>query len=297
MHQILFVYQEQATENDPRMKLNRANDLIMRMVDDYLIICSDQIRMLKIHNLIKKSFDLNEKKTEVHFWTAPNEQSMCLRNGMNFFGKYSNQFFSWCGFDFDVNTLDVYFNYDKYFDLKSMRKRLNTSNDYRFAYETFSLKFLRLFSLNFNSIIFENRINSFQAVLRNLVNCFGLSCIRFFIFSFYKLMPQQLVSNKSLQIKLIQNLCFWLEKNLTHHMRQELSEYFHSSLGLFQYLCFSTYLIILENKNQKALTKLLNGKLKSLKFLDCIKLKNAKTALDQIDCLIKQQTLKFVKFK
>jgi hypothetical protein len=110
-------------------------------------------------------------------------------------------------------------------------------------------------------------------------------------------MPQQLVSNKSLQIKLIQNLCFWLEKNLTHHMRQELSEYFHSSLGLFQYLCFSTYLIILENKNQKALTKLLNGKLKSLKFLDCIKLKNAKTALDQIDCLIKQQTLKFVKFK
>jgi hypothetical protein len=56
------VYQDLARENETRMQLNRANELIMRIVDDYLIVCSDPIRMLKIHSVIKKAFDLNEKK-------------------------------------------------------------------------------------------------------------------------------------------------------------------------------------------------------------------------------------------
>ena len=98
-------------------------------------------------------------------------------------------------------------------------------------------------------------------------------------------------------MKLIKSLCFWLEQSLSSMMRQEMLEYFHSSLGVLQYLCFSTYLIILKNKNQKSLTKLLEGKLKSLQFLNCIKLKNAQKVLDQIDYLIEQQTLKFLKCK
>ena len=293
----LFAYQDQATSNDSKlMILNRANDLIMRLVDDYLVICSDMIRLIQIYNLIKREFDLNESKTVVYFWTSNNiaDNNLNKNSEFNFLASYSNQFFSWCGLDFDVNTLDVYFNYEKYFDLNNMKTRLNSSNDYRFAFVTFNLKFSRLFNLNTNSLVFDSRINSIQAILRNFIDCFSLSSIRFYLL--YNLMPSQIRNDLNLQFKLIANLCYLSDNKINFNLRNQLLEFFYSTFTLFKYLCFNVYILLLERLNLKLFKRLINflkKKISNLNFLNCFKSIKSDVDLTQIDDLIKHQISKF----
>lgn len=102
----------------------------------------------------------------------------------------SSEFFPWCGYDFDVRKLDIYFNYDKYFDSQdSLNKRFNSSNNYRNAIVTYNLRFLRLFTLNLTPLVLDTRINSVPAVLGNFLDMFALSAVRFLIV--FKQMPQQ----------------------------------------------------------------------------------------------------------
>ena len=100
------------------------------------------------------------------------------------------QCFAWCGFGFDVRTLDIYFNYDKYFDSSSsLNNRFNATNDYRNAFLTFNAKFLRLFCMNLSPLVIDTRVNSVPAILRNIVDLFAISSVRFMIM--WRQMPQQ----------------------------------------------------------------------------------------------------------
>ena len=106
------------------------------------------------------------------------------------FANKSSEFFPWCGYDFDVRKLDIYFNYDKYFESQdSLNKRFNSTNNYRNAIVSYNLRFLRLFTMNLTPLVLDTRINSVPAVLGNLLDMFALSAVRFLVMS--KQMPQQ----------------------------------------------------------------------------------------------------------
>lgn len=275
----LFTYNE---DSKSKMKLNQANELIMRIVDDYFIICSDTIRLIKIHNLIKTEFELNEIKTVILFSSKKQVES--------------SSYFSWCGMDFDIHTLDIYFNYDKYFDLENMKTRLNYSNDYRFPFATFNLKFLRLFNNSTNSLIFDNKINSLNAIICNFIDCFALSSVRFSLL--YKLMPIQLITNVDLQLKLINNLCYFSLTKIDSNLRIELNEHFYSTLNLLKYICFNVYFVILKkmnNKIYKPLLNLINLKIRKINFSNCFK-NSIDIDKNQIDYFLKLQTLKFLNY-
>ncbi|RNA36384.1 telomerase reverse transcriptase [Brachionus plicatilis] len=187
------------------MKLNRSNEIVMRIVDDYIVIASDVDRMLKIKELLKKELSLNEAKTVIYnFKKSANNANLCLvqsdgtneanSQNYNFLSNFSGNYFSWCGFNLDVNNLDVFFNYEKYFENStSLTSRLNSNIDYKFAYVMFNSKFLRLFSANVSVMVIDPETNSLQGILRNFADFFALSAIRFCVL--YKFMPSQLINN------------------------------------------------------------------------------------------------------
>lgn len=106
----------------------------------------------------------------------------------------SDQLFSWCGYDLDVRTLDVYFNYEKYFESStSLKTRFYITNDYRNAFVSFNSRFLRIFAMNLLPIVIDSRVNTIPAILRNYTNMFYISAVRFLILS--ENMPQQVTKN------------------------------------------------------------------------------------------------------
>lgn len=63
-----------------KMILNPANELIMRVVDDYLVISNDRERLFNIIDILKQYVALNQTKTVIHLWSplvrvkqAPND--------------------------------------------------------------------------------------------------------------------------------------------------------------------------------------------------------------------------------
>ena len=314
----LFSYEN----DDCKMRLNRADDLILRVVDDYLVISCNYDKLIQIKDLIKLEAKFNDAKTVLYKWTPQMTEKQKISEiidlaisddeddddekietdevvyKIDFLSNCSHSYFSWCGFNIDVNTLDVYFNYDKYFDESSLKNRLNLTSDYRYPFIFFNIKFLRLFAYNAGSIIVTNSsTNSLQAIIRNFVDFFALSSIRFFIL--FKLMPLDLVQNHKLQIKLFNNLCYHLNNRLPKKLRDEFLIYFYSTLNLIKFVCFRTYSILLAKFNQSRhnrLLKLINRNLIKLDFIRCIK-SNQNEYFSQINTLIEQQVVKFYNCK
>lgn len=165
------------------MQLSLADELILRVVDDYLVISAHLERMNQISLLLRSQLRLNEKKSENCPWTMCSSEgpaeSTCIMDTnsdmtvttqatvncdanvkpvmkeMHFLHNYSNKMFSWCGFDFDMYTLDVYFNYEKYFIEGNLLNRLNHTGDYVMAFAQFNLKFLRLFDQNSSRVVID----------------------------------------------------------------------------------------------------------------------------------------------
>ncbi len=317
------------------MKLNRSDEVIMRIVDDYLVICPNQEHLLKINDLLKSAFNLNDKKTVKYIWTksdastrviaepvvdlsksdlhvdsnlditidliSPSNSATSPASCIDFLSNYSAKLFPWCGINIDLTTLDVYLNYDKYFESENLKNRLNSSNDYKhMAFLSFNLKFTRLFSLNLGSLVLDNRrINNLQAILRNFVDFFALSCIRFILMYDSGIIPSQIIQNAHFQLKIILNLCHYSNNRISAHLRSELLIYFYSIYSLFQFLCLRTYALVIGKfklKRHAHLLKIINVSLKKLNFLRCIKF-NADVYFSQLVSLIDQQIEKFYKCK
>ena len=303
----LFSY-ENCAENV--MKLNKSNEIIMRVVDDYIVIASDVQRMLRIKELLKKEISLNEAKTVLYTFNrccnVNVDQSLYITNNKielgiqdyNFLSNFSGNYFSWCGFNFDVNNLDVYFNYEKYFEnSNSLTSRLNSNIDYKYAFIMFNSKFLRLFSSNVSIMVIDGETNSLQGILRNFADLFALSAIRFCIL--YKFMPSQLINNTKLQIKIILNLCYWLNNKIGSKLKHSIQAFFYSSFSLFKFICLRIYVLIFLKFNLNKFNKLIrliNVHLKKLNFIRCIKL-NSDLYFIQLCKLIDQQILKFFNCK
>ncbi|CAF0825356.1 unnamed protein product [Brachionus calyciflorus] len=306
----LFTFEEDLFQfgNSSLMKLNKSNEIIMRIVDDYLVIGSNVERMIIIKDLLKRELNLNENKTVLYTYQKPclfggsnsiiNVSEISSSNEYNFLSNFSGVYFSWCGFNFDVNNLDVYFNYEKYFDdSNSLSSRLNSNIDYKYAFIMFNLKFLRLFSSNASIMVIDADTNSLQGIIRNFVDFFSLSSIRFCVLS--KLMPSQMITNTKLQIKLILNLCYWLNNKISTKLKVSIEKYFYSSFSLFKFLCLRCYVLIFTRFNIKkfnGLIKLLNVHLKKLNFIRCIK-SDGEIYLFQLSQLIQQQIVKFYSCK
>lgn len=288
----LFTYED----TNAQMKLNKFNVVILRIVDDYLVISCEAENLFKIKDLLKQKLNLNESKTVLYLWKKPevrNSIDFRSNNEINFLSNFSNNYFSWCGFNIDTNSLDIYFNYEKYFNTESINSRLNSNLDYKYAFIMFNMKFLRLFASNVSVLVLDYELNSFQAIMRNFVDFFALSAIRFCLLT--KLMPVQFWQNFKLQIKLVLNLCYWLNNRIDARLKQFMLKYFYSSFSLFKFLCLRTYLLILLQFNSPRLAhliRLINVNLKKLNFIRCIKFDCEIYFLQLIE-LIQQQFIKF----
>ena len=308
--------------NELPFKLNRTNEIILRNVDDYLIISTEYERLIKIKDLIKMELTFNDKKTVIYKWTPLQRNKLLSENesiyeldksdmeiGITeatqdsyYLENHSGTFFHWCGFNIDVNSLDIYLNYDKYFDdPTSLKNRINCSNSIQVPFIQFNLKFLRLFTVNISNLLIDLRVNSVQAILRNFVDLFALSVIRFFLL--YNTMPKQLTKNPKLQLKLMLNLCYWLNNRISFHLTQHLLQHFYTCLSLLKFLCLKTYsylIRILKINNKSALKKhsdilkLVNKSMEKLSFQRCIKHKS-EHYFAQINKLIEEQLEKFTK--
>lgn len=160
------------------MILSKSNELIIRVVDDYLLVCSDINRLNEIYNRLRSKIPLNVDKTEIKEWhkcepkikkpiltqnfqiqtqmTQGSQQRLNeLSENIDFLSNCSQQYFSWCGFDFDRQTLDVYLNYTKYFNNMNIHSRLNIYNDYKYPFAQFNMRFLRLFDTNSSSLVID----------------------------------------------------------------------------------------------------------------------------------------------
>jgi hypothetical protein len=322
--------------SEKRMKLNKSDEVIMRIVDDYLVICPNQDRLVKINDLLKNQFNLNDKKTVKHLWTKSatvaakgvlkNEPDLIMdfkedtepnldttidlispsnstsKPLIDFLSNYSGKMFPWCGINVDLATLDVYLNYDKYFEeTANIKNRLNAINDYKnMAFLTFNLKFLRLYSLNLSGLVLDNRhVNNLQAILRNFVDFFALSCIRFFLMYDARAIPSQVSRNAHFQLKIIVNLCYYSNNKISVSLRNELLIYFYSTFAMFKFLCLRTYSCLIKHfklTKHARLLKLIDVNLKKLNFSRCVKF-NADVYFAQLATLIDQQIEKFLKCK
>lgn len=287
------------------MILNPANELVIRIVDDYLVICSDAERLFKIKEILKTRLFLNENKTHIILWAPTQTPRIQVDDDDDFVDLLKTsptKLFPWCGFDIDVTTLDIYFNYEKYFVCQtSLYNRLNKTNDYRNPFITFNCKFLRLFSGNLVDLVIDARLNSLSAILRNAVDIFALSVIRFMIM--WKQMPEQLRNNVKLQKKLIINLCYFFNNKIKNkNIDNMLGKYFYSNFSLLKFFCFRTYCLLFVHFSRSfpqhnRLLNLLNANLKKFNFERCIKVKNSVIFSNQLIQLIEQQTNKFYNCK
>lgn len=302
----LFSYENCA---DDIIKLNISDEIVMRIVDDYIVISSNVDKMLKIKEALKKYLNLNEAKTVLHIYKRseinidqPLGTNISITENdlqdYNFLSNFSANYFSWCGFNFDVNNLDVYLNYEKYFEnSNSLTSRLNSNIDYKFGFIMFNSKFLRLFSSSVSIMVIDSETNSLQGILRNFADFFALSAIRFCVL--HKFMPSQLKNNTKLQIRIILNVCYWLNNKIYSRLKKNIQVYFYSSFSLIKFFCLRIFvLIFLKFKFNKFnnLIKLINIHLKKLNFIRCIKL-NADVYFLQLCQLIDQQIFKFFSSK
>jgi hypothetical protein len=184
-------------------------------------------------------------------------------------------------------------NYTKYFDASNLRNRLNRTSDYRFAFAQFNLKFLRLFNSNASHLVLDTRINHLPAILRNLVDMFALSAVRFSLYA--NVMPQQLASNSRLQFKIVLNQCHLCNQKIDAKLRHSLLVYFYSVFELFKYLCLRAYSRLLGRSRgggKLAFVKIVNKHLRRMSCENNLKM-NGAVYRKQIDDMIEQQALKF----
>jgi hypothetical protein len=314
-----FSLNELTTANNTKMILQKSNEIILRVVDDYLAISYAPHRLNRIKELLKSRLLINDDKTVYHHWTPTifnnkntkhlqsieNKVSSQSTDDISFLKYNSNNHFTWCGLNFDTKTLDVYYNYDKYFEC-DLYNRLNNHNSeftYKYKFMTFNLKFLRLFNMNISDFMINTKANSLQAIIRGFVDAFALSVARFIVM--YKTQLNELIPYTHLQMKLILNCINLADRRISNDVRRDLTKYFYSTIILFRYLCFRTYSVFLSkliNKSRKfanfkyllrSINKILD---KYCDFYESIRSDNNRETIQcEINQLIDEQLKKFYK--
>jgi hypothetical protein len=316
--------QEEKTES--KMILHETNDLILRIVDDYLVISDSVERFNRIKSLLNTNLKLNNTKTVEILWSKPSltkiEQDNQLYrqietivisdsdpddddieimnvdfgSNINFLSNNSEQYITWNGFNIDVHTLDFYYNFDKYFNT-DLTQRISKNSVKKNGFYEFDLKFLRLFDNIFNiNLLINLRVNRIQAVIRNLIDIFALSSIRFQVLLKIKAVPDEIVNDISLQIKLIFNICYLGNKKIKNKLKDLISDSFTSLYLLLKFLCLSVFIKTLKLNNNSKFKKLcgvLEKLLNKLNFIRSIRLYNPNDVILQLHFVIDQQLKKF----
>jgi len=217
-----------------------------------------------------------------------------LNNEIDFVSNNAQKFITWNGLNFDIYTLDLYYNYEKYFEA-DMEGRINNKNETKHALAALSLKLLKLFDTSSSILLLSTRINRFQAIIRNIIDFFTLSAIRFVVT--YEHIPESVAHNLSLIIKVIFNLCVHLNKKIGFYLKSVICEHYCDSFSLFKYICLYVYVRILKYSGEKRhvkLTKILEKILTSFFFVNTMR-EQENAMQSQIDFVINQQLEKFQK--
>ena len=138
-------------------------------------------------------------------------------------------------------------------------------------------------------------VNNLQAILRNFVDFFALSAVRFSLYT--KVMPPELLADDKLRIKIVMNLCHFCNKKIGSQLKNEVHQYFYSTFDLFKYMCLRTYSKLLGKYkvvgNFKFL-KLVDNYLSHMDLERCLLRSNQKVYAKQINQMIDQQVVKFL---
>ncbi len=140
----------------------------------------------------------------------------------------------------------------------------------------------------------DSRVNHLQAILRNFVDMFALSAVRFCLY--IKVMPNQILTNINKQMKIVINQCHLCNHKIDSKLRDILLHYFYSVFDLFKYLCLKAYFILLKHfrgNNNFHFLKIVTSRLRRMNFENNIRV-NKSAYLAQIDIMIDQQIIKFL---
>jgi hypothetical protein len=311
---------KQVTQEDVenRFRLVKGNDLILRVVDDYLVISSESNKLAQIRDVIKTRLKFNDKKTLIFEWQPLNpkkremsnfekmqdemevdlNEKLRTRTHIDLIDHFTNKFFAWYGYNFDVNTLDIYYNYEKYFNSADLRKRLNVAHGSKLPFLSTNLKMLRLFKYNVLIVLIDAKVNSIQAILRNFVDFFALSAIRFMVL--LDATPNQLQKKAQLQFKIILNLCHWLNFKLDKNLCVFLHKLFFSTFLLIKYICLTVYSKLIKTSKsttkRSKLLKIIASSSDKINFVACFKY-NQEFYMTQLHQIIDQQLEKFLTCK
>ena len=314
-----------------KMRLSVSNEIILRIVDDYLIICDSIDRIYKIKSLLNTKLKINHAKTVEILWSKPviaktEQQDLFLNqiqtiiisesesdddiemlntnfeHNINFLSNNSDQFIHWNGLNIDVHTLDIYLNYSKYFNT-DLANRISRNFIKKNSFYEFNLKYLRLFNNLFNiSLLINLRVNRIQAVIRNLIDIFALSAIRFQLLFKINAMPNEIMNDIRLQIKIILNQCYLGNHKIKSSLRDLIYDSFTSSFLLLKFICLSVFTKVFHfndccNKKLSKLCAVLEKILSKLNFIKCIRLYDSSFIIFQLNVLIDQQLEKFKRCK
>jgi hypothetical protein len=207
--------------------------------------------------------------------------------------NHSEKYITWNGLDINVRSLDLYLNYEKYFN-SDMNTRISvTKTSSKHSYLNFNLKFSRIFNTLCSNLLLTTKINSIQAVLRNITDFFALSAIRFVLM--FKHGPQELKQYIYLQSRMVMNLSYLLNKKLSFFDKKIILDFFLCPLNLFKFISLNVYVRIFSFKSESCHLKLKNVFVRILtkqNFIDSIKSDRA-TVFKELNILIDRQLEKF----
>ena len=147
-------------------------------------------------------------------------------------------------------------------------------------------------------MLFEpSRINNLQAIMRNFIDFFALSAVRFCLYT--KVMPNQILNNPKLQMRIVLNQCYLCEQKLNFNLRQNIQQYFYSTFDLLKYICFKVFSTLVNHYQPKQhfqFLRLTRKYLRLMNFINGIR-NNQVTYFGQLNILIEQQISKFFNVK
>ncbi|XP_076339988.1 telomerase reverse transcriptase-like isoform X2 [Tachypleus tridentatus] len=150
--------------------INTEEDLLMRMVDDYLFITPDLERANTFVKIFSKGIPeynctVNVKKVVVNFQSGT--ESKCLQD---------DEPLRWVGLEIDTKTLQIRLDYKRY---EGICVPYTMSIDHKNMGQVIKTKIPLLAVLHCTSLILDTELNEEKTVIKNIFEKFFLSAYRF----------------------------------------------------------------------------------------------------------------------
>uniref|UniRef100_A0A8C5EWV5 Telomerase reverse transcriptase n=1 Tax=Gouania willdenowi TaxID=441366 RepID=A0A8C5EWV5_GOUWI len=166
-------------ENALLKGLTENKGCLMRLVDDFLLITpnlheAQQFLQILLAGVPQYGLVVNPQKVAMNFRAS---DSVCSRPGIRVLPSHC--LFPWCGLLLDTQSLDVFKDYSSYAGL-SLRYSL-TLGSFQSAGLQMRRKLMAVLRLKFNALFLDLKVNSLEAVYKNIYKSVLLHACRFHV--------------------------------------------------------------------------------------------------------------------